>query len=151
MPSNPLHADFAALVGQVFRLWRRCVDDRLQPFGLTEATWLPLFYLSQAPAAMRQKELAACLQLDSSSVVRILDALQAAGLIERREEAGDRRAKAITLTAAGRDLATRIESVVRQVRAEVLGEVPDTELAAANSVLGSVYRRLSALKGGTEP
>jgi MarR family transcriptional regulator for hemolysin len=40
---------------------------------------------------MRQKDLAASLSLDSSSVVRLLDALQNSGLIERREEAADRR------------------------------------------------------------
>ena len=72
------------------------MDRRLQPFGLTEATWLPLIYLARATAPMRQKDLAAALALDGSSVVRLLDALEASGQIERREESGDRRAKTIT-------------------------------------------------------
>lgn len=100
---------------------------------------------------MRQKALAATLQLDSSSVVRILDALQAAGLIERREEAGDRRAKAITLTPSGRELAGQIESVVQQVRGEVLGGLPDSDVEAAIRVLRTVYQRLSASREESGP
>src|SRR5258708_4762906 len=68
-------------------------DGGLAPFGLTEATWLPLVRVARAPAPMRQKHLAASLVLDGSTVVRLLDALEASGLIERREESADRRAK----------------------------------------------------------
>ena len=77
------------------------MDRQLQPFGLTEATWLPLIYLARASAPMRQKDLAAALTLDGSSVVRLLDALAASRLIERSEENGDRRAKIITITTRG--------------------------------------------------
>ena len=31
-----------SLVGMAARQWRRAVDQRLQPFDLTDATWLPL-------------------------------------------------------------------------------------------------------------
>src|SRR5579871_1146066 len=88
-----LRDGFGSLVARAARQWRREVDRRLQPFGLTEATWLPLIYLARAKAPMRQKDLAAALTLDGSSVVRLLDALEASRLIERREEGADRRAK----------------------------------------------------------
>src|ERR1700761_9796202 len=92
---------FAALVARAARQWRRAVDRRLEPFGLTEATWLPLIYLARSPVPMRQKDLAAALTLDGSSVVRLLDALEAAQLVERREEDGDRRARIIVPTRRG--------------------------------------------------
>src|SRR5690242_18715555 len=100
---------FAPLVARVARQWRRAVDRHLEPFGLTEATWLPLVYLARAEAPMRQKDLAAALTLDGSSVVRLLDALQSAGLIERREEDGDRRAKIIVLTHPARTIIDQVE------------------------------------------
>src|ERR1700723_2921684 len=96
-----LRDGFASLIAQVGRQWRRAVDRRLQQFGLTEATWLPLVHIARVPAPMRQKDLAASLVLDSSSVVRLLDALETSGLIERREENADRRAKTIALTPRG--------------------------------------------------
>lgn len=129
---------FGALVSQTARRWRRAVDQKLQPFGLTEATWLPLLRVARAPAPMRQKDLAASLSLDGSSVVRLLDGLQAAGLIERREEADDRRAKAIVLTASGRKTVERVERVAREIRDEALAALSDREIATASRVLQHV-------------
>src|SRR5271168_3198979 len=125
---------FGAQVAQTARIWRRAVDHRMRPFGLTEATWLLLLHLARAAAPMRQKELAASLALDGSSVVRLLDALQTAGLIERREDDLDRRAKAIILTPLGRETVAKVESVAQQVREDALTGLSDGELATASHV-----------------
>ena len=103
-----LRDDFAPLVARAARQWRRAVDRRLQPFGLTEATWLPLIYLARASAPMRQKDLAAALTLDGSSVVRLLDALEASELVERRGEDGDRRARIIVPTRRGLSIVAQV-------------------------------------------
>lgn len=136
-------AGFGAQVAHAARLLRRAVDQRMRPFGLTEATWLPLLRLARAAAPMRQKDLAASLSLDGSSVVRLLDSLQAAGLIERREEDSDRRAKAIVLTALGRETVAKVESVAQQVRDQALAGLADADVATASLVLDHVCRALS--------
>jgi MarR family transcriptional regulator for hemolysin len=141
-------AAFGALVAQTARRWRRAMDRRLQPYGLTEATWLPLLRVARAPSPMRQKDLAASLSLDGSSVVRLLDGLQAAGLIERREEEDDRRAKAIVLTASGRRTVDHVESVARQIRDEALKGVSDREVETASRVLAHICRVLDDGEGG---
>src|SRR5271156_4242232 len=132
METNEIRAPFGALVSQTARRWRRAVDRRLQPFGLTEATWLPLLRVARAPAAMRQKDLAASLSLDSSSVVRLLDALEAEKLIERRGDDADRRAKVIFLTSLGRTTVARVERVARQVRGDAVKGLAENELATAS-------------------
>ena len=76
---------FGSLLSRAARQWRRSADLRLQPFDLTEAAWLPLVHIARAPAPPRQKDLAASMSLDGSSVVRLLDNLEAAGLIRRKE------------------------------------------------------------------
>src|ERR1700744_5844107 len=119
-PHDRLRESFGSLIALTARQWRRAVDRRLQPFGLTEATWLPLIHLARAPSPPRQKDLAASLVLDGSSVVRLLDALETAGLIERREETGDRRAKTITVTGRGLSIVDQVEAASRAVRAETL-------------------------------
>ena len=133
----------AALVARAARQWRRAVDRRLQPFGLTEATWLPLIYLARAPVPMRQKDLAAALTLDGSSVVRLLDALEASGLIERREEGADRRAKTIALTARGWSIIEQVEAASREVRNATLAGLSDDELETATRVLELVCQNLT--------
>ena len=95
---------------------------------------------------MRQKDLAASLSLDLSSVVRLLDALQAAGLVERREEE-DRRAKTIVLTASGKETVARVEEVAREVRNEALADVADADVATAARVLEHVCRVLDDESG----
>jgi MarR family transcriptional regulator, transcriptional regulator for hemolysin len=134
---------FGSLVSRAARQWRRAVDRRLQPFGLTEATWLPLIYVARATTPMRQKDLAAALTLDGSSVVRLLDALEASGHIERREEGADRRAKTITLTDRGWSIIEKVETVSRDVRNATLHGVTDQELLVATHVLDVVCQNLA--------
>jgi MarR family transcriptional regulator for hemolysin len=143
--ATDLRAGFPSLVSQVSREWRRAIDRLLQPFGLTEASWLPLLRIARSPAPMRQNELAASLSLDGSSVVRLLDSLEKAGLVERREDASDRRAKSLSLTPEGRRTVARVEAVSQEVRAVVLGEIRDDDLAIALDVLASVRERLAAI------
>jgi MarR family transcriptional regulator, transcriptional regulator for hemolysin len=142
-----LRNGFPNLIANAGRQWRRAVDIRLQPFGLTEATWLPLLHLARAPKPMRQKDLAASLSLDSSSVVRLLDNLQAAGLIERREEPEDRRAKTIYLTPLGRSTVEQVEVVSQQIRQAVLSGLGDDEIAAATRTLEHIRRVLASAIG----
>lgn len=127
------------------RLWRKAVDVRLQAYGLTEATWLPLLHLSRAAAPMRQKDLAASLALDGSTVARLLDGLQAAALIERREDGEDRRAKTIHLTEAGETLVERVESTSRDVRLAVTQDIPDEDIARTAEVLERICAALATV------
>ncbi len=149
--SEPISASFGPLVARVSRDWRRAVDRRLQPHGLTEATWLPLLHLARAPAPLRQNELAASLALDGSSVVRLLDALESARWVERREDGSDRRAKVIVLTAAGRELVAGVEAISREVREHALLGLTDQELATASRVLKHIVERLAQHQGEPEP
>jgi MarR family transcriptional regulator for hemolysin len=134
---------FGALLAQTARQWRRAADQRLQPYELTEATWLPLVRIARAPTLMRQKDLAASLSLDNSSVVRLLDNLETAGLIRRQEEASDRRAKTIVLTARGRAVADQVEAVAHRVREDALAGLSDADIETAFRVLDHVCRALA--------
>src|SRR5689334_17024365 len=125
---------FGTAVSRAAREWRRAADLSLRPFGLTEATWLPLVHIARAPAAPRQKDLAASMSLDGSSVVRLLDNLEAAGLIQRKE-GEDRRAKIITLTPRGRAIADKVETVARRIRSDALSGLSDKDIETTVRVL----------------
>jgi MarR family transcriptional regulator for hemolysin len=148
-----LRDGIASLIARVGRQWRREVDRRLQPFGLTEATWLPLVHLARTLAPMRQKDLAASLVLDGSTVVRLLDALEASGLIERREESTDRRAKVITITSGGRSIIDQVEIASREVRDTALLGLTEADLESATRALALIQTNLEAAqeRAGDEP
>jgi MarR family transcriptional regulator for hemolysin len=135
--------NFMPLVAQSARQWRRAVDRQLLPLGLTEATWLPLLHLSRSHQPPRQKDLASALQLDSSSVVRLLDALEAAGFINRAE-GQDRRAKTVALTDTGRATVQQVEAVVDAMRAKYLGSLSEKDLATAFRIVQQISDMLAA-------
>jgi MarR family transcriptional regulator for hemolysin len=139
---SPAQRNFMPLMAQLIRQWRRAVDRQLEPMGLTEATWMPLLHLARAPEPMRQKDLAASLALDSSSVVRLLDGLQAAGLIERLE-GEDRRVKTVHLTAQGLRTVERVEALVDEAREKLFGDIPARDMQAAFRVLEQIGAALA--------
>lgn len=135
-----------SLSGQINRQWRRALDRRLQPLGLTEATWLPLLYIARATQPLRQKDLAALMGLDSSSVVRLLDGLQTAGYIQRLEGT-DRREKIIHLTDTGRQTVSSVEQVVHEGRRRLFLDIDDDDLETTRLVLQQLLATLESLDG----
>ena len=92
---------------------------------------------------MKQTQLAEAIQLDRSSVVSVLDKLEARGLVERVRAPDNRRANALHLTAAGQRL---LQALIPQVRAHeerVLGKLDAGERAQLRRLLG----RLSPAAG----
>ena len=131
------------LMAQVNKQWRRTLDRVLAPLGLTQALWLPLVHLERSEGAMRQKDLAQALALDSSSIVRLIDGLQAQGWVERLDDV-DRRVKRIQLTAAGIAQVELVKKIVSNVRSEVMQELPEELLDQTLSALGVMLEKMAA-------
>lgn len=124
--------------------WRREIDRRMRAFGLSDATWRPLLYLGRYGDGMRQTDLAAALDIEGPSLVRLLDHLAHAGLIERRAETADRRAKRLHLTDAGHAIYHRVTSTYEAVAATLLADVPPADLAACDRVFTAIDAALQA-------
>jgi MarR family transcriptional regulator for hemolysin len=140
---------FGGRLGQTSRRWRRAVGRAVQPYGLTEATWLPLVYVARGREPMCQKDLAEAIGIESSSLVRLIDALDRAGLIERQTDK-DRRARIISLTPRGRALVEQVETTTVAIRQRLLAGITDAELATMLSVLERIGVALD-LFDATEP
>ena len=81
--------------------------------GVPLAWYEVLLRLSRAPeASMRMQDLAGVLLLSRSGVTRLADRLEAAGLIERRTCATDRRGTLAVLTDSGRETLERCGPIV---------------------------------------
>ena len=124
------------------RQWRRAIDQELASLHLTDATWRPLIHLHLVDQPIRQKDLAARLGLDGSSVVRLLDILAADGLLERTDDAADRRAKLLRLTDAGHALARRVHGRIQEFELALLGDVDDADIARFSAVFDRLESEL---------
>jgi MarR family transcriptional regulator for hemolysin len=118
------------------------VDEQLQPFGLSDATWLPLLYIARGTEPMRQKDLAKAVGIESSTLVRVLDALDDAGLIAR-QPCGDRRVNTLHLTPRGRQLVEQVQTITDAIRQRILADITEAELTTALSVFERVCAALA--------
>lgn len=138
MPLSHAHiqAELGLLVARLARVWRRKADQTLSAHGLSEATAHPLLILSRGGRAnVRQGVLAEEMGLEGPSVVRLIDLLAAEGLVERREDPTDRRAKILHMTPLGDAKADEIKRVMRRLRAELMKDISPEELATTFDVL----------------
>lgn len=130
--------EFATRLLVVSRLWRRQADEAVRSYGLTEATMLVLLQISRRGEGLRQNALAAHLGIEGPSLVPQIDVLEKAGLLERRVDLEDRRAKAIYLTPRGRRMVASIEPVVAEIRADLLADVSVEELETCFAVFAKI-------------
>ncbi|MBB3773697.1 MarR family transcriptional regulator for hemolysin [Angulomicrobium tetraedrale] len=138
LPPPDLMALQRALTAQLLqagRHWRRCAERELESYGISEACAAPLLWAGRLGGGVRQVTLASHVGIEGPSLVRLLDQLAVADLIERRDDPTDRRAKTIWLTPAGDALAARIEDMLVGVRARVLAGFDHADLEAALRVL----------------
>lgn len=131
------------LVARLARVWRRKADQALAAHGLSEATSHPLLILSRGGKCVRQGVLAEEMGIEGPSLVRLIDLLAAEGLVERREDPTDRRAKMLHITALGEAKTAEIIRVLTRLRADLLKDVSADELATTFETLRRI--ELSAL------
>lgn len=127
----------------VSRLWRRILDQKMGAAGWADISWAPLIHLDVSGDGISQKALAALVGMDSSTLVRLLDKLEEKGQIERRADAGDRRAKQVFLTRAGRKEVAAIRSELHAIEAEILTDVSDRQITSMLTALERIQNRLN--------
>lgn len=143
--SSFLRKRFGFQFVELARRWRRALDSRLAQAGLTDATWAPLMHLHESGDGIQQKELAVRVGLDGSSLVRLLDILCSQGLIERREDAHDRRAKRVFLTPDGRRAIRDIQRVLTKIELEMLADVSDADIAILSDAFAKISVRVQTV------
>jgi DNA-binding MarR family transcriptional regulator len=73
-------------------------------------------------------------------ITRLVDRLEAAGFVERRRTAEDRRVVLVTITRAGLDVLARLDAPVRELHRRQLGHLSRADLAELNRLLVKVRR-----------
>jgi DNA-binding MarR family transcriptional regulator len=100
----------------------------LPRFGLSVAEWRTLSCLDGSPG-LGVSDLAAMAMMQQPSMTKVLDRLQAEGLIAREAVAGDRRRVRARLTEAGRQRVTPAIAAARAHQARLLAPLSEAERA----------------------
>jgi len=148
-PAAPLRRTLGFLMRDTARLLRRRFVQRAREVGLpinrSEAS--VLVHVDSDPG-MSQAQLASRLDMEAISLVRLIDSLQAAGLIERRPHATDRRIRTLWLTDAARPVLARVLAIAAEVHAQALAGIPEAEHERLLDILIALRTNLA---GGNEP
>ena len=110
----------------VARLMRKRFERLTRAAGLTRAQWQVLSKLSMH-AGIYQKGLADLLEVEPVTLVRLLDKMQARGLIERRNHPTDRRFFLLFLTPSAHPLLKFMRSIGEQTRLEAMADFSPQE------------------------
>jgi DNA-binding MarR family transcriptional regulator len=110
------------LLNDVARLLRTRFDQRARSRGMTRAQWVILARVDAKPG-LSQNELAALLEVEPISVGRLVDRLEARGLLERRADPADRRIRRLHLLPAAAPELEEITTAREVLGAELLSGV----------------------------
>jgi DNA-binding MarR family transcriptional regulator len=140
---------FGFLIHDVSRLRRVVVDRALKPRGITRSQWWVLAFLSRRDG-MTQTALAADLDLTKVAVGGLIDRMETAGLIERRADRKDGRARRIYLTRAGSKMVNTIRESIKSIELEIHDRVSADALNQATHTLRTLKRTLLEMLGEAE-
>ena len=141
IPLTPRHSAQSRLTFALLhlaRIYRRLVDRRLADHRISDARALPVLHIARAGSAMRQGALAEAMGIEGPSLVRLLDQLGNAGLVERHPDPSDGRAKTLHVTDEGRALACEVEDVLHILRDELFADVCEADLVATLRVFAAL-------------
>lgn len=109
MSAHAFDSDFLFLLYDVARLMRTRADQRARTTGMTRAQWVILVWLEREPG-LSQNELASLVEVEPITVARLIDKLEARGVVERRADSRDRRIRRLHLTEAAGPLLEKVHA-----------------------------------------
>jgi MarR family transcriptional regulator for hemolysin len=146
MAARRRNREILFMISDVGRLLRTYADQKARLYGMTRAQWAVLLRLERREG-LKQSELADALDIQPITLTRLVDRLCASGLIERRADPNDRRAKQLYLTAAARPLIERILDHVEALAETVLDGLDPADI---DMMLGRLGRARDNLRRAIE-
>lgn len=134
--------EVGSLVQRLVRTFQIFERDQIKVFGFTSSQCYSLLGLLKM-GSMAMSELSTKMNLDSTTMTRVVDNLVRDGLVERNKDEGDRRFVVIALTEKGTGVATKLDDSIRHYYRAIIANLPAGE---TESVLSSVQRLLTAFE-----
>ena len=128
-----------ALVRIHTRLWDRIEAEMRRGHGLSMARYDVLASLDNAGGRLGLGELAAAIALSPSGLSKLLDRMDASGLIRRDPDPDDARAAFATITPAGQSLVAQARASHHDLLRRTFGAaLSDRDLADLTRVMGRI-------------
>ena len=143
MPVITQEREIAIAISDVARLLQTYADHGARQVGMTRAQWFVLSRI-QRSEGLKQSELAEMCDLQPISLCRLVDRLCESGLIERRSDPHDRRAKRLFLKPAAEPVLEKLFALGKDMMEVVLADV---DPAARDALLTNLLTLKTNLRG----
>jgi DNA-binding MarR family transcriptional regulator len=151
---------FGFILKDVARLYVQRFEQRAAVHGLTLPQCRALVHLANNQG-ISQIQLAEFTDIEPMSLVRILDRMEAEGLVERRPDPADRRARSLYLKPKAKPVVDSVWQLVELTRREAFGGIPKKHAELVIALLKRVQanflslqplpvKQASALQRGTD-
>ncbi len=151
---DEFHRDLLFLLHDVARLLRVDSDKRARLQGMTRAQWAILIWLERQPG-ISQKELSELLEVEPITLARLIDRLEARGMVERRPDPRDRRIWRLHLLRPARDVLHEIDDhradMTRTVTAGIDENSIEIMIEALMRMKATLTQEAHALRRGADP
>jgi DNA-binding MarR family transcriptional regulator len=137
-------AETAELMFSCFKRMRRLVDSELGECGLSLSRSKLLSELGRN-GSLQQSALAATFGLAPRTVTELVDTLERDGLVERRPDPTDRRARQVQLTPTGEQARARAIAIREQIIDRLLGGLSDEQLTGLRTTLHRIEAEIDKI------
>lgn len=140
MPFSPAR-ELGFALNDVARLLRTYADQRARDLNTTRAQWAVLVRLQRCQG-VKQSELAESLDLAPITLARLIDKLTAAELVERRDDAADRRAHRLYLTEKATPKLRKLGELGEALMGKALNGLDESQIALLTQGLERIKANL---------
>ena len=136
------------LLNDAARLMRKDFERRTRSLGLTRAQWQALFHLARNEGC-NQATLADLLEVEPITLARLVDRLELSGLVERRPDPSDRRARLLFLGERAHPLLEQLRALGAETREIALAGIGEDERTLLMTLLTKMRANLSGREAAT--
>lgn len=138
---------FGFLVHDVSRMRRTWFDEVMRSRGVTRSQWSVLATLSRVGRddGMMQVDLSRKMDVGKVTIGGLIDRLESAGLVERRLDARDRRARRVFITDKGFEVIAEMQKVGAKLNKSILVGVSPEHLRITEDTLATIKANIRQL------
>lgn len=123
---------------------KKLSDDfnrRLLEYRITRVNFIAIYYIGESED-ISQRELSEKMDVNDSSIARLIDRMEKEELVERKRDLKDRRTIRIRLTEKGSSVRKALIPVAEKFQNDVTSGISQEELEVFNSVLEKMVKNL---------
>lgn len=124
------------------RRWRSLLDEKLRPINQSAARMETMAAILHSPDLSPQVDIAKRLRIEGPTLTRMLDSLEADGLVQRLPDPSDRRTKQLRLTEEGKAALEEIFGIADDLRTRLLEGFSLKQIEEVNDFCSELVERL---------